>query len=30
MDLIEDPERDKPTQIASDSFSRLEDLLAHD
>ena len=30
MDLIEDPERDKPVQIASDSFSRLEDLLAHD
>jgi sugar phosphate isomerase/epimerase len=30
MDLIEDPERDKPIEIASDSFSRLEDLLAHD
>jgi sugar phosphate isomerase/epimerase len=30
MDLIEDPERDNPTQIASDSFSRLEDLMAHD
>jgi len=30
MDLIEDPERDKPLEIASDSFSRLEDLMAHD
>jgi sugar phosphate isomerase/epimerase len=30
MDLIEDPERDKPTEIASDSFRRLEDLMAHD
>lgn len=30
MDLIEDPERNKPLEIASDSFSRLEDLLAHD
>ncbi len=30
MDLIEDPERDNPVIIASDSFSRLEDLMAHD
>lgn len=30
MNLIEDPARDKPMEIASDSFSRLEDLLAHD
>jgi sugar phosphate isomerase/epimerase len=30
MDLIEDPERDKAVEIAADSFSRLEDLMAHD
>jgi sugar phosphate isomerase/epimerase len=30
MDLTENPERNKPVEIASDSFSRLEDLMAHD
>jgi sugar phosphate isomerase/epimerase len=30
MDLIEDPQRNRPVEIASESFSRLEDLMAHD
>lgn len=30
MDVVEDPERERPIETASDSFSRLEELLAND